>query len=118
MAKDRDGIYKRKDRDGFWMRWTNAQGKRKTRKVNAPTLTEARKALAAELFLVDKAKCLGLMPPGEETFSEVTKKFLTYQKARLTDKSYEPESGIIHKHLVKFFTGQVANIRRVDIQRY
>jgi integrase len=118
MAKDSDGIYTRKDRDGFWTHWTNAQGQRKWRKLKVHTLQQARKARAAELVRVEQAKCMGFAPPGFETFPEAGKRFLAHQKARLTDKSYERETGIVNDHLSKFFTGPLANIRRVDVQRY
>jgi hypothetical protein len=54
---------------------------------------------------VEQAKALGFAPPGLETFSEVGKRFLAHQKARLTGKAYEREKGIINKHLIGFFTG-------------
>jgi integrase len=81
-------------------------------------LQQARKARAAELVRVEQAKCLGFAPPGKEIFSEVGERFLAHQKARLTDRAYEREKGIVNEHLSKFFTGQLASIRRVDAQRY
>src|SRR5437764_3193253 len=118
MAKDCDGVYTRKDRSGYWMHWTDAQGKRKWRKLNVRTLQQARKLRFAELQRIEQAKYLGYAPPSEQTFSEVGKKFLAHQKARLTDKSYRRESGIVNEHLGNFFAGPLARIRRVDIQRY
>ncbi len=118
MARDSDGIYKRKDRLGYWTHWRDAQGKRKWRKLNVRTLQQARRVREAELLRVEQAKCLGFTPPGAETFSEVAKRFLAHQKARLSNKSYEREHGIINQHLGKFFAGPLANIRRIDIQRY
>ena len=61
---------------------------------------------------------LGFAPPGQDTLPEVAKRFLLHQKARLTAKAYERESGIVNEHLSKFFAGPLASIRRVDIQRY
>ena len=55
---------------------------------------------------------------GEETFSAVAKRFLSYQKARLTTKAYERERSIIELHLQPFFACKLAAVRRVDIQRY
>jgi integrase len=73
---------------------------------------------SAELLKVEQAKTLGFSPPGEETFGEVAKRFLLYQHARLTPKAYQRESGIVKDFLQPFFPGKVADIRRVDIQRY
>jgi integrase len=118
MANNSDGIYTRKDRDGYWMHWTDAQGRRRWRKLNVRTLQQARTARAAELVRVEQAKCLGFAPPGEDCFSDVAKRFLAHQKARLTAKAYQRESGIVNEHLSKFFTGSIASVRRVDVQRY
>ena len=67
---------------------------------------------------VEQAKVLGFAPPGEDTFPDVAKRFLAHQKARLTAKAYERESGIVDGHLCGFFSGVIASIRRVDVQRY
>jgi integrase len=118
MAANSDGVYTRKDRIGYWITWTDAQGRRKFRKTNAQTLQQARSARASELVKVEQAKVIGFTPPGEDTFADIAKRFLTHQKARLTSHAYVREEGIVNEHLSKFFTGSLASIRRVDIQRY
>jgi integrase len=67
---------------------------------------------------VEQSKALGFTPPGEESFADIATRFLTHQKARLTVRAYERESGIIENHLKPFFNGRLAAIRRVDVQRY
>jgi integrase len=119
MARNTDGVYVREDRGSdYWITWTDAQGRRRRRKTNAKTLAQARMARNAELLRVEHAKVLGFAPPGEETFAAVAKRFLSHQKARLTDKAYEREQGIVNEHLVPFFPVPLASIRRVEIQRY
>jgi integrase len=118
MASNSDGVYTRKDRNGYWMHWTDAQGRRRWRKLNVKTLQQARTARAAQLVRVEQARTLGFAPPGEDTFPDVAKRFLAHQKARLTAKAYERERGIVSEHLCGFFTGPLASIRRVDVQRY
>lgn len=118
MANTSDGVYTRKDRPGYWITWIDAQGRRRRRQTDARTLQQARSARAAELVRVEQAKVLGFAPPGEDTFADVSKRFLAHQKARLTPNAYERERGIVNEHLDKFFTGVLASIRRVDIQRY
>lgn len=118
MASNSDGVYTRGDRYGYWISWTNAQGRRRFRKTNARTLQQARAARAAELVRVEQAKCLGFAPPGEETFAEVATRYLAHQKARLTPKAYQREEGIVNERLKPFFAGSIASIRRLDIQRY
>jgi len=118
VASNSDGIYTRKDRPGYWMHWSDAQGRRRWRKLNVSTLQQARKARAAELVRVEQAKVLGFTAPGEDTFVDISKRFLAHQKARLTPRAYDRETGIVNEHLSKFFTGALASIRRVDVQRY
>lgn len=114
----RDGIYQRKDRGGFWISWTDAQGRRRCRKTDAQNITQARQIRSAELLRVERTKALGFSPPGQATFAQVATRFLKYQKARLTRKSFERENGIIEKHFKPFFSCSLAGIRRCDVQRY
>lgn len=118
MANNSDGVYTRKDRTGYWISWVDAQGRRRHRRTNARTLQQARSIRAAELVRVEQARVIGFTPPGEGTFSEVATRFLAHQKARLTAHAYTREEGIVNDHLSKFFTGPLAIIRRVDVQRY
>ena len=65
MAKTHsDGVFTRKDRPGFWISWFDAQGRRRYRKTNAQSLTQARAARAGELVRVEQARLLGFLPPG------------------------------------------------------
>src|SRR6185437_7222954 len=118
MANDADGIYTRGDRPGFWISWTDAQGRRRQRKTNARTLTQAKLARSAELTRAETAKTLGFAPPGEETFAEVAKSFLAHQKPRISAAGYERERGIVEDHLQPFFNQPIRGIRRLDVQRY
>ncbi|MGH9751849.1 MAG: tyrosine-type recombinase/integrase [Blastocatellia bacterium] len=118
-AQKRDGVYTRKDRPGFWITWTDAQGRRRRRKTDAGNITQAKQILSAELLRVEQARMLGHQPPGDEIFSEVADRYLKYQKARLTPKAFEREDGIVRKHLKpKFGAQKAATIRKVDIQGY
>ena len=118
MKANADGIYTRSDREGYWMHWIDAQGRRRWRKLNVRTLQQARMVRAAELVRVEQSRVLGFSPPGQDTFLEVAVRFLAHQRARLTPKAYEREKGIVNEHLAKFFNNAVASIRRVDVQRY
>ena len=118
MANNLDGIYTPKNRKGYWISWTDAQGRRRRRKTNANTLSQARSARAAELVRVEQHKALGFAPPGLESMSDVSTRYLSHQQARLTARAYVREEGIVNEHLSKFFAGPIASIRRLDIQRY
>jgi integrase len=116
---DRDGIYKRPDGHGFWISWTDSQGRRRRRSVRVANITQARAARNAELLRVEQTRALGFTPPGDEVFKEVASRYLQYQKARLTAKAYDRERGIVECHLASFFGElKLASIRRADIQRY
>jgi integrase len=117
-AQKRDGVYQRKDRPGWWISWTDAQGRRRFRKTDAQNITQAKQIRAAELLRVEQARILGHAPPGDETFKEVADRFLKYQKARLAAKTYEREEGIVRNHFAPFASLKLSAIRKVDIQRY
>src|SRR5262245_11082462 len=102
IPQKRDGVYQRKDRPGWWISWTDAQGRRKYRKTNAQNVTQAKQIRAAELLRVEQARILGHAPPGEETFKEVAGRYLKYQKVRLTLAAYEREESILRLHLARF----------------
>jgi integrase len=62
------------------------------------------------------------LKPGEvltcvDTFADVAEKFLSYQKPRLTRKSYEREESIV-AHLKAFFTGRLADITSSQVSDY
>jgi integrase len=114
----RDGVYERPDRKGFWISWTDAQGRRRCRKTDAANITQAKQIRAAEMLRVEQTRILGHNPPGEETFKEVAESYLKYQRARVTPKSYEREEGILRTHLAQFNSLKLSSIRKADIQRY
>jgi integrase len=118
MSKSADGVYTRPDRGGYWISWNDARGRRRYRKTDAQTLTQARAARAAELVRVEQAKVLGFTPPGKETLSELAPRYLAHQKARISKTGYLREEGIVKAHLMPSFSGPIASIRRGDIQRY
>ena len=46
-AKERDGVFQRKDRAGWWVSYIDASGKRRKEGVTAHTRTQALNALSA-----------------------------------------------------------------------
>jgi len=114
----RDGCYLRPDRGGWWISWTDAQGRRRQRKTDAQNITQAKQIRAAELLRVEQAKMLGHTPPGDETFGEVADRYLKYQKARLKPWSYVREEIIRRVHLARFDDWKLSAIRKNDLQNY
>ena len=114
-TKDRDGIYQRKDRPGFWASWVDASGKRRQPKLEAYTLQQARALLSAEKARVKKTVTLGYAPPSAEKFLAVSERFLKHRRARLTPRSYEREKGLMEAHLRPFFgAARLAEVRGTD----
>ena len=117
-AQKRDGCYQRADRAGWWISWTDAQGRRRFRKTDAQNITQAKQIRSAELLRVEQAKMLGHQPPGKETFGEIAERYLKYQRARLAPKSYEREESIARVRMREFYNMPLASFRKADIQRY
>jgi integrase len=112
----RDGVY---ERDGaYWISWTDASGQRRRERTHCATRKAAEDYRSAKLNRVERAFALGFTPPGDDLFKDVAERFLAYQKSRLTAKAYEREQGIVNTHLVPAFPIRVADMRRVDVQRY
>lgn len=116
-TKDRDGIYMRNGH--YCISYVDAQGRRRQSKTAACTLTQARTIRAQIMQEAEKARVLGYTPPSEATFEEYSARYLQHQKARLTVAAYLRTRGIVEKHLRAAFGGvRLAEIRRVDVQRY
>jgi integrase len=118
MPRTGDGVYTRKDRPGYWIDYKDASGRRRRRKVEAPTLKQARDAYAAERTRAEQARTLGFAPPGEESFTDVAEQYLAHQKPRISAANYRRELGILEDHLKPFFASKVAAIRRATVARY
>jgi integrase len=124
----RDGIYTRKDRPGYWGSWTDAQGRRVQRKLNAHTMEQARIMLKVETDRVAEEIRFGRPRPTEESFNAFADEFLKYQKRRISPKvvkgklsqaEYNRQQGIIENHLKPFFGSmKLASIRRKDVNAY
>jgi integrase len=109
MASVEDGVYKRKDRKGYWLQWIGSDGRRHVRKASSIYLAGARQERE------------GLRRNGIATdlhFGDVASQFLAYQKPRLTPAAYERERGIVEDLLKPFFPGGIVRITKADVSRY
>src|SRR5215470_19391538 len=115
---DRDGVFIR--RGSYYISFTDAQGRRKQRKLKGVcSLTEAKKLRNKELENAEKARLLGYTPPTKDTFGEFVPRYLKHQQARLTPAAYERTRGIVESHLKPSFGQfQMALIRKRDVQGY
>jgi len=116
--RDRDGVFIR--RGSYYISFTDAQGRRKQRKLKGViSLTEAKKMRAAEVQNAERARILGYTEPTKDTFAELVPRYLKHQEARLTSKAYMRTEGIVRAHLEPAFgTVQLAMIRKMDVSRH
>jgi len=56
--------------------------------------------------------------PGNDSFEAVAKQYLKHQRVRVSNDSYLREKVSLERHLIPFFAGRIAAIRRADVQRY
>lgn len=125
----RDGVYQRDDRKGFWGSYVDATGRRRQRKLkNVSTLQQAQTALVRIKDKVQYEIDHGIAPPSEERFEEFAKDFLNYQRRRISptvvrgkisQKEFTRQEGIVEGHLIPYF-GQMklSTIRKKDVAGY
>ena len=70
-AKERDGVFQRKDRSGWWVSYVDASGKRKKEKVTAFTRTQAMTALAQIKTRIERESILGVKSASEITTADL-----------------------------------------------
>jgi integrase len=119
-AKDRDGVFTRKDHPGdFYGSWIDASGRRRRRKLAAHTMQQARSLVAAEKARVEQLTTKGYAEPVKASFASLLPRYLKHQKPRLSQRSYERTSGIVENQLRPVFGAMpMASIRRAEIQEY
>ena len=119
-AKDRDGVFTRKDRPGgYYGSWVDASGHRRRRKLDAATLQQAQTLLSAEKMRADELRTKGYSAATKESFAALLPRYLKHQKPRLSERSYERTAGIVENQLRPTFGEmQLGTIRRSDIQQF
>jgi integrase len=94
-AKERDGVFQRKDRSGWWVSYVDASGKRKKEKVTAFTRTQAMTALSQIKTRIERESILGVKSASEITTADLLKRFKTHQKAHLRPTTFVRLDGIL-----------------------
>jgi integrase len=127
--KDRDGIYQRKDWPGtWWGSWIDGSGRRRQRKLEASTLTQARQKLQDLKSKAEDQRVRGYAEPTQDTFAAFSQVFVQYQKRRvaplpvkgkISKAECRRQEGIVEQHLNPFFGEmKLALIRRKDVAAY
>lgn len=117
-SRNRDGVYTRPDRSGFFISYIDTAGKRRVKKTHALTRADAQVIRAAIMARVEKMKILGIAEAEDISFEEVTERYLKYQKPRVSADTYSRLEGIIEKHLKPAFKGKIGTITRSRISDY
>ncbi|TCK75878.1 tyrosine-type recombinase/integrase [Acidipila rosea] len=94
-ARERDGVFQRKDRGGWWISYIDASGQRRKEKVVAHTRTQALKVLSAVKTRTERDKVLGVKAASEITTTELLARFKRHQKTRLRSTTFERLEGIL-----------------------
>jgi len=94
-ARERDGVFQRKDRSGWWVSYVDGSGKRKKEKVTAHTRTQALTALSQIKTRIERERILGVKSASEITTADLLKRFKAHQKARLRPTTFVRLDGIL-----------------------
>jgi integrase len=94
-AKERDGVYQRIDRPGWWLSYIDATGNRVRRKCAAQTRQQAMTFLSNIRTQEEKARTLGVRPASEITTEALFERFTRHQKTRLRPTTFERLGGIL-----------------------
>ncbi len=92
-AKERDGVYYRKDRAAWAVSYIDASGERKRRVVAAHTRQQAVNVLSAIKTAEERARTLGVRPASEVTMADLFTRYKRYQKARIRPTTFERLGG-------------------------
>jgi len=94
-AKERDGVFQRTDRSGWWVSYVDASGKRKKEKVTAFTRTQAMTALSQIKTRIERDRILGVKSASEITTADLLKRFKAHQKTHLRPTTFVRLDGIL-----------------------
>ena len=131
-GKHTGNVYRQQGKDGWIIRWRDAQGRRRSRLVKVDSEEEARKSLFAEKSKAERNLQLetvsGQKPPTDESFECFAAEFLKFQEKRISPRvakgklsrtEFDRQKGIVEQHLKPFFGSmRLASIRKADVVHY
>lgn len=94
-ARERDGVYYRKDRGCWWVSYNDASGKRQREAVTAHTRPQAVAARAALMLKAQRDRVLGVKEVSEITTADLLARYKRHQKTRLRPTTFERLDGIL-----------------------
>ena len=94
-AKERDGVFQRTDRGGWWVSYVDGSGKRRKEKVVAATRTQALNSLHAIKTREERDRILGVKTATEITTAALMERYKRHQKSRLRATTFARLDGVI-----------------------
>jgi len=94
-ARERDGVYYRKDRGSWWVSFKGANGNRQRESVVAHTRPQAIAARAALMLKAERDRVLGVKEPSDIATADLLTRYKGYQKPRLRPTTFERLNGIL-----------------------
>ena len=94
-AKERDGVYYRKDRGTWWVSYPDANGKRQREAVTAHTRPQAVAARAGLMMKSERDRVLGVKEASDITTADLLARYKRHQKTRLRSTTFERLDGIL-----------------------
>jgi len=94
-AKERDGVYERPDRPGWWVSYMTAEGERVRKKVTASTLTQALDCLQRLKYGDEREAALGVRSESDITTEDLFARFVKYQKVHLRPRTFQGLDSIL-----------------------
>jgi integrase len=94
-AKERDGVYYRKDRGSWWVSYPGADGQRRREAVAAYTRPQAVAARAALMLKAERERVLGVREASDITTADLLARYKRHQKPRLRSTTFERLNGIL-----------------------
>lgn len=94
-AKERDGVYYRRDRGAWWVSYTDAAGRRQREAVAAQTRPQAVAARVALMLKAERDRVLGVREASDITTADLFARYKRHQKTRLRATTFERLDGIL-----------------------
>ncbi len=116
-ARERDGVYYRKDRGSWWVSYNDATGKRVRERVEAHTRKQAVDALSLIRTREERARDLGVRPASDISTADLMARYSRHQKPRIRPTTFARLGGIletIKMHLPE----QAKAISKLTIAQY
>jgi integrase len=116
-AKERDGVYYRKDRGTWWVSYMDASGQRKREAVVASTRPQAVAARNGLMLKAQQERILGVREASNITTVDLLARYKRHQKPRLRPTTFERLTGILET-LEARLPARAKDISRHSVDQY